>query len=99
MDDTIEVMRFLMIQTECMHVKLEKMFSNPDDYDSRVHVPCVTMCPYCKGDSAIPSIIKEKLVDCLDNAFANGATSTKDTINAIYGAREHIWSHVRRAQK
>ena len=48
MDDTIQGMRFFMIQTECMHVKLEKIFSNPDDYDSRVYVHCVIMCPTAK---------------------------------------------------
>ena len=47
----------------------------------------------------IPPITTEKLVDCLYNAFANGATSTKDAIHAIYGAREHIWSHVTKARK
>ena len=67
-----------------MHV-----FSNPDYYDSREHVPCVDISPcYCIVDSAIPPITKEKLVDCLDNAFAIGAIATKDVINAISMERD-----------
>ena len=98
MKEMLQVMRFLIIQDECMHVKLEKIFSEPGTYDGQDHHPCKTECPFCNRSFSVHPLSRENLVHTLNSLFANGATSTEKAVNAIFSAKKYIWNHLTEAQ-
>ena len=87
---TMEVMKFVSIQDECMHVKLERYFSNPDD-EGNLEDPCKTRCSFCKNKPLVPPLNRRNLIFVLDALFSKKDTTTENAIDAIFKAREHIW--------
>ena len=99
MNEMLQVMRFLIIQEECMHVKLEKIFSEPGTFDARDCHPCATMCSFCRKTNLLHPISRTNLIHTLNALFVNGATSPEQAVDAIFSAKGYIWSHLTDVQK
>jgi hypothetical protein len=89
-----QVVRLLVLPTECYHVSFERYFSEYGDSRIALGQPCLHFCPYCRGEhlNFVSSLRRDVLVDYLDSSvFIDGPCTIGSLAKLLYNKRGSIW--------
>jgi hypothetical protein len=89
-----QVVRLLVLPTECYHVSFERYYSDYADGSIALGRPCLRFCPYCRGEhlNFVSSLRRDVLVDYLDSSvFIDGPCTIGSLAKSLYNKRGSIW--------
>jgi len=86
-----QVVRLLVLPTECLHIAFEKLSGNPFDSvppDSEFLPPCRTDCSYCRGEYSgangmFPLISKKGISSLLTKLFIGGVDANGQRVPSL----------------